>query len=201
MADEPEARKLIDPVHQSIWATGGIVKNFKLLRFAKYALILGVALFVMGLTPAHADTIYNISGTFSNGSSLTGSVTVDAAGNITGGTFTLGTGTGVSSPISFSALDGAAQIDPGVFAAMFATTGNPTGAPFITIVFSAGALCTDASSCTGEVTQFSLDGENFTELTSGGVTNTPEPSTYLLLGSGLLGLGLLSRKRLATNPS
>lgn len=188
-------------VHRSIGARGGIVKNFKLLRFAKYALMLGVAVFVMGLTPAHADTIYNVSGTFSNGSSLTGSVSIDSAGNVTGGTFTLGTGTGVSSPVSFSSIISAysMMLEPGVFSSTFATIGAPGTAPFITIVFSAGNLCTAASSnCSGEITQFSLTGLNgdFVMLSRGAAVATPEPATYLMLFGGLVGLGLLSRKRL-----
>jgi hypothetical protein len=177
------------------------VKNSKFLRFTKYALILGVAVLVMGLTPAHADTIFNVAGTFTNGSSLTGSVTIDATGDVTGGSFTLGTGTGVSSTVSFSSLIAGSMMNlgGGEFAASFATSGNPTGAPFITIIFSAGNICSDARTCNGDSTQFSLDGEIFTDLATGGVTNTPEPSTYLLLGSGLVGLGLLRRKRLANN--
>jgi hypothetical protein len=176
------------------------VKNSRFLRFTKYALILGVAVFVMGLTPAHADTIYNVTGTFSNGSALTGTVNIDATGAVTGGSFTLGTGTGVSSPISFTALIAGSmmQLDPGVFAATFATAGNPSGNPFITIVFSSGVLCVGSAGCAGEITQFSLNGEDFTDLTSStaSIANAPEPATYLMLFSGLVGLGLLSRKRL-----
>lgn len=182
-----------------IQATGGIVKNSKFLRFTKYALILGVAVLAMGLTPAHADTIFNVSGTFTNGSSLTGTVSIDATGDVTGGSFTLGTGTGVPTTVSFSSLIAGSMMNlgGGEFAATFATSGNPTGVPFITIIFSAGNICSNANSCNGDATQFSLDGETFTNLGTGGVTNTPEPSTYLLLGSGLVGLGLLRRKRLA----
>lgn len=176
------------------------MKNSKFLRFTKYALILGVAVFVMGLTPAHADTIFNVTGTFTNGSSLTGSVTIDATGDVTGGSFTLGTGTGVPTTVSFSSLIAGSMMNlgGGEFAATFATSGS-TVAPFITIVFSAGNICSDAATCNGDSTQFSLDGANFTDLATGGVTNAPEPSTYLLLGSGLIGLGLLRRKRLANN--
>ena len=179
------------------------MKNLSFIRLVKYALILGVAVFVMGLTPAHADTIFAVSGTFANGSSLVGTVTVSSTGAITGGSFTLGTGTGVGSTMSFSSVIPAyvAEFSPGVFAASFATTGNPGSAPFITIVFSGGALCTTAAPCNGDRTQFSLDGLNFVNLLEDSSTpiNAPEPATYLLLFGGLVGLGMLSRKRLATN--
>jgi hypothetical protein len=179
------------------------VKNFHFIRLAKYALMLGVALFIMGLTPVHADTIYAVSGEFANGSSLVGTVSVSATGAITGGSFTLGTGTGVGSTLTFSSVIPiyVTEFSPGVFAASFATAGNPGSAPFITIVFSAGALCTNAAPCNGDRTQFTLDGQNFVNLLedSSEPINTPEPPTYLLLVGGLIGLGLVSRKRLVTN--
>jgi hypothetical protein len=189
----------------SIRATGGNVKNFNFLRFSKYALILGVAVFVMGLTPVHADGIFDVSGAqFANGDTLTGSFSI-SGGTVTG-SFTISGITG-----TFSTLVAANSGCSGGECMIEFTTGS-SATPFLTLIFqgdtladfAGGALCTSASPCIGgDFSGFSLDGETFDNgdgnLTAGSIVSASEPSTYLLLFSGLVGLGLLSRKRLMAN--
>jgi PEP-CTERM motif len=180
------------------------VKNFNILSFAKYALILGVAVFVMGLTPAHADTITIDPGAvFSNGATLSGTITTNSAGAVTSANIMIGSTdyTGVF----FQA--GA----PGEYILVLNQSSSSGEFPALELVFSVGssgtlagytggALCTAAAPCDGDFTQFSPDGDSMVNLNSGN-TSVPEPSTYLLLFSGLVGLGLLSRKRFAMNAS
>jgi hypothetical protein len=184
-------------------ATGGNVKKLNFMRFAKYALILGVAIFVMGLTPAHADGIFDVTGaTFDNGTTVSGSFTI-SGGVVTGGSFTISgvTGTLATFIPAFSGCGG------GECMLVFSTTGN-IGDPFVTLIFAAtslssyngGSLCTGFSAgCPDGASIDSTGGQNLGFLTAGSITSAPEPSTYLLLGSGLVGLGLLRRKRLVTN--
>lgn len=184
------------------------MKNFNFMRHTKYALALCVAVFVMGLTPVHADTI-TISGgaTFNDPSSsvLSGSLTTNAAGLVTSGNISIG-----STNYSFVGIQ---MAQPGEYIVLLSST-NSAMFPGLELVFSVGsanslagytggALCSTAVACeSGDVTSFSLDGETFYEVNSASATvSAPEPSTYVLLFSGLVGLGLLSRKRLAMNAS
>ncbi len=176
------------------------MKNFSIQRLIKYALILGVAVFVMGLTPVHADTItYSINGTFTGGGSLSGTVTIDTtAGSIVGGNFTAG---GTTYSVAF--LGGNS---PTEYAEVFTAAGSPSSNPMFILFISIApdgslSLCSTANGAIcGDVSFFTLDGGSTTTLASGSiVAQTPEPATYLLLGSGLLGLVLISKKRFATN--
>lgn len=67
-----------------------------------------------------------------------------------------------------------------------AVTNNGTN-EFLTITFTGNGLANGAS------TYFALEGTPSSII---GGSNTPEPGTFLLLGTGLLGLGLLVRRSL-----
>jgi hypothetical protein len=176
----------------------------KFLSVTKYILILGIALFVAGLTPAHADTIFNISGTFFDGPTLTGTMSVNTAtGVIDSASFTvtsphesvtytmqviLDNGTGFSGAVFSGTL-------PGDLALIFAT--SPSGSLGSLIGYTGGSICSGSGACGGVNESFvNFDGLGlFWE--SGPVTEavaTPEPATLALLAAGPLGLCLLARK-------
>jgi hypothetical protein len=169
----------------------------KFMRLAKYALILGVAVFVAGLTPAHADDItFAVSGQFTDGALLNGSMQIDTSGGgILSGTFLAGI---VPFTVTFETL-----ATPGEYAAVFTTPFNPAGDPALVLFVMVGSdgslsLCTEANAAAcGDNSFFTLDGDNVVELATGSLVETPEPATIALLGSGLLALCLLGRKRLA----
>jgi hypothetical protein len=86
-----------------------------------------------------------------------------------------------------------------------ASSTSPSTYPYVDLYFSdaspisEASLCTDASVCGAYVSQV-RDTDGFFDLTGTNATTTPEPGSFLLLASGLVGLGLLVRKQgIATN--
>jgi hypothetical protein len=180
------------------------MKGSNLMRFTKYALILAVALLGAGLTTARADSFTTVvaDGTFSGGTSFSGSVTIDATtGLITGANIT------TTGPLAgnFTFVNMTFQGGDGTngYVATF-TNGSVTlqlvfyTADGTLLNYSGGGFCfgNPAAGC-GDPSQ--IYGPNGTETLSEDAFSTPEPAPYLLLGTGLIGLALLGRKRLVAN--
>ena len=168
---------------------------------------------VLGSQLAHADTIrtFNVSGSFQDGASLGGTITIDVTtGNITGAALDLG------SPIGASITTGnqtTAQYTQGATAVRYQSTipssatalgGDTLNLDFATtslIGYSGGALysTTDPGTVLQEIPYGSTIADQYgiihTQLVSGAVSAVPEPSGLAPLAAGLFGLGLIARRK------
>jgi hypothetical protein len=165
-------------------------------RITKWFLVLVVALVGPGLFVASADTIttFNVSGTFADSSALSGTITINTTtGAITGASLVIGANT-------YSFLQLAIPLGSEFFA-QFTTTSAFTF-PFLDLFFpsaslvgyTGGALCTSSGPCANP-TQYGAVAGTSIYLTQGSSVAAPEPSALILLSAGLIGLGLVARKR------
>jgi hypothetical protein len=171
------------------------------MKGLKYAAALGLLALVV-LKPVRAD-IFQASGTFSDGSSLTGTVTIDTTtGTVTAENLMVGLSLG---PFSINIQQSVEQslyveiqstpVQSAYDFAMFLPTSTLVG-------YSGGSICSFNEGCVYYVDSqpyvddsdlISLNGENI--LRAGTLTSvtTPEPSSLFLLGTFLLGLAPMTR--------
>jgi hypothetical protein len=183
---------------------GGIMSGSKFLRFTRYALILAIAVLGAGLTAAHADSFTTVtaSGTFSGGTTFSGTVTIDATTGLIADASIASSGA-LGGTFSFANLTAQGGDGPNGYAASFTNGSVTLQLVFYTsdgtlLNYSGGGFCygNSAAGC-GDPTE--VYNATSAETLSEDAFATPEPSTYLLLGTGLMGLALLGRKRLLTN--
>jgi PEP-CTERM motif len=175
------------------------LRTLFLSRLTKMILVLGAMLIGPGLFAAKADTIFNITSTFTNGATLSGTISINTSTGLVGsGSFLIAGNTYTFS--GFQSVEG-----PGggtEYLAFFTDAlGDHLDIIFPTnslVGYAGGFLCSTALGQTcNDPTQFGNTANGITFLAQGGTSSTnsvPEPSSLLLLAGGLVGLGLLSRK-------
>jgi PEP-CTERM motif len=167
----------------------------------KFCLVLVASVTLASGVAAHADTTYNVTGTFSDvaGSPLTGTYTINASDVVTAADLTL-------QGITFNILDGSTAPIAGIttYTNTFVdTVTNPSDYIELEILGSSTVCSAQIYTCTffggPQLTSAFLTPDSQLNLISGSASPetsaTPEPSTMLLFGTGLLGLAFVAFRK------
>jgi hypothetical protein len=148
-----------------------------------------------------APVAFNVSGTFVDGTALSGTITIDtAAGTVTAVNVTLGSPDANTYTVIQTGVGSGA---PSYYSIPLGTAASPQGLPSLNLLipprttlvgYAGGALCSDSAPCSGVTSGVWLGVGNAVALTSGSLStsgptpppSTPAPPTWALIGLAIL---------------
>ena len=155
---------------------------------------------------AHADTIqsFNFNSDMTGGYTAQGTVSVDEdAGQIIDSDFTLSQNGAVVA--TFAQPDYSQPFQGGFNAEFLDSTSSYVYELFLPnaslVDYQGGSICTTTALCAYFPSEVFLPDNSLVKAQDGNLAQTPEPGSFLLLGTGLLGGFLFMRRRTGVEPT